>query len=436
MLPVSLLLLDYWPLRRLSREAVMEKVPLALLSAAALMAAPQAALAPRIENAVLACAMNSWRLLVPVGLAVTDPTAAPPLWQTGIAAVAICAATLAVVRAGPSLAMGWLWYVTASLAGNHYIALIGLGLMLASGFGDRTSRPVALAAAAACAAWTVLAWIEVGRWQSSTSVFQHAIEVSSSNALAYERLGAALRDQGHLAESIPNFEAAAKLRAGDAFVHENFAQALAQSGRMEEAIAQLGKAPLAHVTRGDVFLRAERAEKAEAEFGTALAIDKDDLRARFGLGCALAAQSRMADATPLLQDSLQFLTDEVRLKPDQGEANYNLARAYDLLGRKDDAMVELSAAVRLQPDDPAPHLALGVAFHERGRTPDAFDHIATAVRLQPHNPRALFLLAQVLSETGRPKEALSRLVELLKLRPDYPGARDAHDLMHQRVYGN
>lgn len=442
MLPVSLLLLDYWPLGRLSSGAAKEKIPLAVMAAIALIAAPHTALAARMANAVAGCGMGIWRFIVPAGLTVTDPGAMPAPWQIAAAAVLICGITAFVLRAAtPFLVTGWFWYVAGSLTGNTYIGVIGLAIMVGWGLADRVSRPIATAAATACAAWGVMAWIEIGHWQNSVSLFQHGIDVSKNNALAYERLGAALRDQGRLAESIPNFEAAAALRPEDPGIQENFGKALARLGKFGEAAAHLDKAPQAHITRGDTFLRAGSPDRAETEFRAALAIDRDDARAGFGLGCSLAQQNRAQDARPLLQNALPYLGDEVRIKPYEADAHYDLGLAYALLGRTDDAIGEFSTATRLQPDDADSHFQLGLALEQRDRLLDAFGEMAAGVRLRPDHPTMLFQFARLLVRVNRPKEAMAHLHHLLSLAPNYPEARDmfeglqaVHDPMHVIVY--
>jgi hypothetical protein len=134
-MPFLLLLMDYWPCRRMAFKGspvpfsrlVLEKVPLMALSAASvvmtLLAAAEGGalktldhfpLGLRVANALNAYLLYVGKLLWPFDLAVFYPYAAPRPLQTVLAAVLIGAMTLLALRKArqaPWLAVGWLWYL-------------------------------------------------------------------------------------------------------------------------------------------------------------------------------------------------------------------------------------------------------------------------------------------------------------------------------------
>jgi tetratricopeptide (TPR) repeat protein len=466
-LPVTLLLPDLWPLRRFSRGAMLEKVPLGALSVAAMAIAFVAQkqggavaelnavpLFDRIENALLSYAIYIWKLMVPINLAVFYPYFAIPAWQWILAGLAIVGGTFLVIReipVRPYLAMGWFWYVVTLLpviglvqiggqarADRYtYIPMIGISIMLAWGCAelyDRAKPAIRVVSIAACVAWLALAWVNVEYWQNSMTLFQHAIEVTDANYVAYTNLGSALRHAGRVTEAITDFEIAARIRPDDADVQDNFGEALVASGRLAEAMPHLQEAarlrpesPKAHVDLAAALMRGGRVEDAAAEYRAALRLEPGRIDAQYGLGGVLARQGRMQEAIPYLQAALPYLSEQVRIKPDDPDPHYNLGLVYAILERSADAIAEFSATVRLEPDNPESHYNLGVAFASSNRFEDAFGELSTAVRLRPEYVEARVQLANVLFRVGRPAEASSHLKEALRIDPKFPEARAMAD---------
>ena len=172
-LPFLLLVLDAWPLQRLSSRSqvwdrVREKLPLFALiaaSAAVTVVAQQSggavrsleslALGPRVENALVSTVAYVGKVLWPRGLAVyyPHPQGSLPLWKALAAAAGLALVTFLVLRAGrrrPYLAVGWLWFGLglapviglvqvgqAAMADRYtYLPLVGLSVMAAWGARD------------------------------------------------------------------------------------------------------------------------------------------------------------------------------------------------------------------------------------------------------------------------------------------------------------
>src|SRR5205814_2612320 len=113
-LPVILLLLDYWPLKRLSgpsaRRVLVEKIPLVILSIASAVGTLVAQnegiglvrlevlpLSWRITNALVACLVYIWQMIWPANLAVAyHHPGKLPVWQVAGAAALLIAITLGV----------------------------------------------------------------------------------------------------------------------------------------------------------------------------------------------------------------------------------------------------------------------------------------------------------------------------------------------------
>lgn len=257
-LPFLLLLLDYWPLRRLRfagdatetpGSLVLEKLPLLGLCLAVLVLqivpvsgvyGPWVADPPLLERAadgVMAYAATLGRLFWPDGLAIIYPTRVQMgLPRAGAAVTGALLAGLAIVTAlaaaaGPRrgyLLVGWLWFlgmlfpmiglVPSGMRVMHdryaYVPMVGIALAIgfaAEGVVLRWRPPRALVAALALAVLALaggLAWKQAGVWRDSLTLFDHALAVTERNAIVHFYRGNTLAEQGDFAGARTAYETA------------------------------------------------------------------------------------------------------------------------------------------------------------------------------------------------------------------------------------
>ena len=242
-LPFLLLLLDYWPLGRISgspayalrvqqfplKTLLLEKVPLLLLSAAsavitfkvqragaAVRSLVQFPFSLRIQNALIAYTLYLWKMLWPTRLAFYPHSAiSPPAWRWLPAALLLLAITAVVFvfRRKRYLVVGWFWYLgtlvpviglvqlsEASMADRYaYLPLIGIFIMIAFGLADVATlqtAPLAWKVTPAIAALLVLmalTYRQIGYWASDYALWSHANAVAE-NPFAHDAMGSALLD--------------------------------------------------------------------------------------------------------------------------------------------------------------------------------------------------------------------------------------------------
>jgi len=468
-LPFVLLVLDAWPLRRLSRAALREKIPffaLAFVSGLAIFLVQQSsgavkeiarlALGLRVENALVSCALYCLKTIWPTGLAVFYPYPASFEWRmvaaAGLAVAFITVLALRSFRSAPYLAAGWIWFLVtlAPVIGlmqvgaqaradrYMYVPMVGLTIMLAWGAADLAhrwppaTRPIVVAAIAVCLAATAVSAAQIQYWKNSETLFQHTLDVTTDNYLAEHNLGSYLLDTGRLAEAIPHLEAALRIRPESAPARTDLASALAQTpGRLPEAIAQyqiavrfVPDAAIPHNNLASALAQfPERLPEAIVEYRTALRIDPDYAEAHNNLGLALAGiPGRLPEAIAEYQAAL-------RLKPGYAEAHYNLGVALSkTAGRLPEAAAEFESALRLKPDYAEAHNNLGVSLTQLpGRLSEAITHFEAALRIQPDYADAHYNLGVALSQIpGQMPEAIAQLEEALRLQPD-PELRRAVD---------
>ncbi len=394
-LPVTLLLLDYWPLGRLSCRAALptlfkEKIPLFALSAASALVTLAAQVkgasavsleripaAARVSNAVVSLGDYIGKTVWPGSLAVyyPHPGAGHATWKIAAAALLVAGLTVLAVRLArrsPYVATGWFWYLATLLpviglvqVGSQamadrytYVPLIGLFVAVSWGAADlaawwRLRRPfLAIAAGAVLCALAVTASLQLRHWRSDLALFSHAIEATTGNWLAEMNLGVALDKLGRADEAIAHYGRAVAIRPDYAEAHYNLGVDMARKGRIGEAVAQYRRTleiwpdyPYAHNNLGQALERLGKPDEAVAHYRAAVRSLPTFVLARNNLACALGAQGKYEEAMA------QFREAE-RIAPGFVKIHYNMGILAARQGKDDEAVVHFREALRLAPGDP------------------------------------------------------------------------------------
>jgi tetratricopeptide (TPR) repeat protein len=375
-LPVTLVLLDWWPLARRDRGfvgLVLEKIPLLVLSAAASAvtlftqgsagAVPALAsidLGARVANALTNYLLYLGTILWPWPLAVFYPLAPPDPAFAATAAVllvAVSAVALAAARRAPYLLVGWLWFLVTLLpviglvqvGGQQiadrytYLPSIGIFVMAAWGAVDLLAARrgavagLATAGGATVAAAALLSWHQVSYWRDSITLFTRAVAVTERNFLAHNNLGEALVAAGRADEAARHYIEAARIHPGYAPARNNVGLVLARQGRYAEA---------------------------EQEFRAALARTPSSALIESNLA---TTRARLGDYT----DAVAHYERSLALDPTNPVTHASLADSLVLLGRLDEAIRHQQEAVRLSIDPRKARAALARTLRRAGRTADA-----------------------------------------------------------------
>ena len=336
-LPFVLLLLDYWPLRRIRDQRsrvgrqllslLVEKIPLIALSAVssvitflaqrgALGGTEQLPMLARINNALVSYVVYVRQMFWPANLAVfyPHPENRLPPWEISLALAVLIGITIAAVilrKKAPYFIMGWFWYLGMLVPviglvqvgwqghADRYTYLPQIGLYIAGTWAvaDLTAlwpRRRILLGAAALLLIGALSWsssVQTSYWRDSETLFTHALAVTRNNDVAENNLGIVFLQRGQLDEAISRLQAAIDLRPENGPAHNNLAKALLQKGRLAEAMVHYRK-----------FFE----------------IEPENVEARNILGTALIQQGRIREAIEQWQDALA-------IEPENGNAASNLA---------------------------------------------------------------------------------------------------------------
>jgi tetratricopeptide (TPR) repeat protein len=435
-LPFLLLVLDAWPLQRLSSrsqgwERVREKLPLFALIAAgaavtvvaqqsggAVRSLESLALGPRVENALVSTVAYVGKVLWPRGLAVyyPHPQGSLPLWKALAAAAGLALVTFLVLRAGrrrPYLAVGWLWFGLglapviglvqvgqAAMADRYtYLPLVGLSVMAAWGARDLVGarRWVAGLAVVVCAGMAVATAAQVRKWRDSTSLFEHALRVTQNNHVAHINLGLVLTHEGRFEEAEAHLHEAIRIAPRSALAMGLLGDVLVRTDRPLVALRAYEQALRIHPDsarwlggRGSAQLKVGNADAAIESYRQALARNPDSAPLHASLALALARRGDMAGAIASYRTSLS-------LNPDDADAHSQLALSLVEAGEPEGAVSHYDAAVALRPDDVSIHVARGQALQAAGRDGEAIESYEAALALHPRDVSLLNNIAWLLA---------------------------------------
>ena len=338
-LPVVLLLLDWWPLARVSRppgsagidpsrafplrRLIAEKAHLFAISAAASVIAiitygskgelphapglaPFARLAVVLRNISMAVAKS----VFPRGLEFYPllPEAPPGLADAMLPAGLFALAALISLRRAsrsPYLPFGLGWFIVTLLpvAGiiqirDHavvdrymYLPVIGLAVTLVWGVAEIGAsariprRWLAMAGGLAIAALAVAGWTQVGFYRSELDLWRRDLNVNPSNYAAHTRIAALLYGDGDLRGAADHLRQVVRLRPESTVTKIRLANVLADAGNLDEARDLMIKAtrdavePDALVDMGQTYRRLGLENHAVAAFESALERNPADGRA-------------------------------------------------------------------------------------------------------------------------------------------------------------
>jgi protein O-mannosyl-transferase len=295
-LPFLLLLLDYWPLRRMQKEEcrkknaeagasslilhpssfiLLEKLPFLALSAAssvvtflaqkaghALFSVEAIPMGLRVSNALVSYVRYIGKMVWPGHLALLYPY--PGSWPVArvlFAALGLAAASflaLRWMRIRPYFTVGWFWFLGAlvpviglvqvgsqALADRYtYIPLVGLFVSVVWIVAELSNRWPHRSTIVPCFVILVLlvcatvSRLQVAYWQDSITVFERALAVTTDNPVAHQNLGAALSKQGRLEEAKRHLTAAIQLNPHVPETQYELGHVLLRENRTREAIEQ------------------------------------------------------------------------------------------------------------------------------------------------------------------------------------------------------
>jgi tetratricopeptide (TPR) repeat protein len=377
-LPLVLLLLDIWPLRRLSATdcrwktiwpLLREKIPFFLFSALVCLitirsqhhaesSLSNVSLGLRLENVTTAYVSYLLKMIWPLHLAVFYPLPAVFAWYR-VAASALVLAGISFLawqgrQSRPWLLVGWLWFLVTllpvigllqvgaqAMADRYsYFPLIGIFIAISfslsalAAWAPGTKPWITLAAFCLLTACVSLTERQLDYWHDGETLFEQALAVADSD-VAHLNLGEELQTRNQKAAALDEYILAWRINPGSVLCNANIAGILAEQNRPETA--------------------------------------------------AIYYQ-RAVNANNWLPS-----------------ANDNYGRVLVTLKRYDEALKQFAAAEKIDPSLAQPHVLAARVYLTEGRDGDAVKELHAALALEPNNPETLVLIVSVLASSEDPR---------------------------------
>jgi Flp pilus assembly protein TadD len=411
--PLVLLLLDFWPLRRAStfagwRGLLVEKIPFFVLSAATAILTVlmqrrigafvlELPLGARLGNAVVSIARYLGKTLWPFDLIVCYSH--PGFWPvlTVIASVLLLLALCALAgwrrREQPALAAGLGWFLITllpvigilqvglqAMADRYtYIPMLGLELSVLGCLPVLTAprqRFTALFLSAlllAGCAWR--SWDQQAAWHDSVSLFRHAVACDEANDMAQDLLSSALFAEGQIAEAKTHAARAVQLNPCNDQAVVTLASIAEQEGRQDEA------------TR--LFRRALELRPGQPRIECQLALHE-------------LALNNLDRARSLMSSAL-------RTSPDLAPPTLENARNARSRGDPATAWFLCEVLLAVVPEDPGTHAEYGLLLMMRNDLAAALPHLRLATARLPGLAEAQLALAYAAASQKLPGESAAAL---------------------------
>jgi protein O-mannosyl-transferase len=407
--PFLLLLLDFWPLRRLQwpvqwlavKRLLLEKAPLLAMAAVSSVVTIRAqrveamaslttlSIPDRFANAVAAYGSYLGKAFWPANLAVLYPFHAPQPASV-LAALAILVGiswlSLRLIAQRPYLSVGWFWYLgllvpvigilqvgSQSMADRYmYLPIVGLSIAVVWGTADLLeSRRLpwywaASLAGAVLLLLSIAAYRQAEYWKDSRTLFEHTLAVTEGSYVIENNMALIMAEEGKRDEAIDFYRKALAIQPGLAEAQVNLAQELMKSGKPDEAFPHLTEA---------------------------LRVKPNLPLAQMDLVLLLADRGNMEEAN-------RHLDELLRLSPGDAEAQSYSCFVLRRLGRLDEAIIHCNESLRLYPDLLYARFNLGAALAAQGKRAEAIVELTRVLAANPSYAEARTLLEQLRGTSG------------------------------------
>jgi protein O-mannosyl-transferase len=442
-LPFVLLLLDYWPLRRLAiwqqaspREdsnakaqavtdddnrppkqsgirplasLLIEKIPFFVLSAAfcfvaalaqsrgpAMLSLEAVPLGTRLLNAVVVYRLYVQKAAFPTSLVAfyPHPGSGLGMGDVVISAVFLVGVTvLAAVNARrrPYLVVGWLWYL------GTLVPMIGLVQLSGQQMADRyTYLPL-------LGCYLAIAWLAASL---ATQWTVRPVVVAAIASLVLAAYGAAgFVQAGYWHDSIGLFRHEVAVgkenpysltRLGRAYVKEQrFEEAHAPLERAVELCPYLGEAQF---LLGSVLQKKSKFDEAAVHFRATLAIDDDNAAAHLNLGTVLLARRELPEARREFDRVVELDKDNARVQVYLSELCWRLHQY-------DESIAHAKRGLELDSAQKQCNRLIVIALRDQGRLDEAIAELRRLVAADPNDQSSQRELQRLLSQRGEKSKA-------------------------------
>jgi len=426
--PALLLLMDYWPLRRLKWRSVVEKIPffsIGVIFAAITYISQSRTCGVQLPSAygpqripLIVChniIFYLYKIIWPSNLSshyafpkpfgLSDHTV-----LAGVIGSAVLIPLLVIsLRWTRGAFAGWLFFFAAILptmqligfsnviASDKFAYLPSVGILMALAcfagwFLDKTiagkaavGRVLMIAVMLALVSAEAIATRHyLAHWRDTVSLYEYMLTLTPDAPSLHFNLAYGLESSDD-DKAVFHYRRTLELDANDFSAHNNLACLLEKQGKIEEAIQH---------------------------YEQALKLNPSHTYSHNNLGALLRSQGKMDLAMGHFYQAL-------KAKPDFAPAHKNIADTLFMQGRFDEAMFHYREVIRIAPDYAVTYNNLGLIMQIQGRFDEAISYHRKSLQLEPEVAITHKLLGNALAAKGEIEEALSNYQQALRLDPNY-----------------
>ena len=438
-LPVVFIILDMYPLERLSikkifskhKKVLIEKIPFFLLSIISSVltllaqkgAMPSLDILPfgtRAAAAMRALGFYITKMLFPVGLAPLYPhPKETSLFSTDylffiiLAAVILISCIWAIRKKQKFWAAAWTYYlvtlvpvigiiqVGVQAAADRYTYLPGLGPMILVGLGTAlllkkvgsihgtnliARGSVIVTVIAVTGILSVLTISQIKVWRDPLTLWNSQLAIYSSH-IAHNNRGNIYSELQEYQKAMEDFSRAIELESRYASAYNNRGSIYSMFNEYQKAVWDFNRAielepeyasPL--YNRGLVFRKLGQDQKAIADYSRAIELNPEYVSAYVNRG---NSYSRLKE----YQKAIADLSRAIELNPWHASAYYNRGIVYTRSGNYQKAITNLNKAIELNPEYVSAYKNRGMSYLKLGDKSKANKNFQQAARLGDKNSR-------------------------------------------------
>lgn len=434
-LPFALMLLEIWPLNRITFEqrsetlkqiksSFLEKIPFFIFSSiscvitylaqkdsGALMKIDALSFGYRVANTMISYLKYLGKIFWPENLAIQYPH---PISNIDYALLIFSILiiflmiflSIKLIRTRPFLATGWFWFlgtlipviglvqVGSQAMADRYTYIPALGIFfIVSFYGieykSKFTSWFVLVSSSVLVILSVSTWNQLDYWKNSKTLFSHSVECTGRNSVAHNLLGQALALEGDLNEGILHSKLSVELSPAFPEWHNNLGSLYAQNNMYKEAAVH---------------------------FKEAVRLKPSYWYAHTNLGQLLAIEGNTKEAVHYLQKAEMYF--------EKNSYNHSLIGvAWAKAGDINKSIEHFRASLELRPNAPNVLNNLGKALLDKKDSENAKYYLKKALEISPNNPEIINNYGLVLLMENDPEGALIQFSYALKINPDYEKAR-------------
>ena len=481
--PFVLLLLDFYPLRRIgtketgwftpqARAVLKEKAVFLLVALPLILVAPfaqhQAAAtasltgygpAKRLTQSAYGLIFYLWKTVWPFGLIplyeLPDPfnIFEPRFIATSLLAVGGMYYFIRRRMSWPAGAVTWFTYFIivapvlgfvqagAQIAADRYTyiscipwPILAAGGVLAARQDDllrRKSGGFIIKAGVVCGTvllfLSVLTWRQAGVWYDTGSLWNHVVKVAPNNVTARYNMAVRMAQYGNQEEAIKYYLETIKLNPRHVKAHNNLASIYDEQGKLADAETHYREAIKYNPGIAGIYANLARVLIKENKTDEAVAMFKKSLELESDNGVLAELQRLLEKSAGGGAQSMDYYRDFLQKNPNNLDARITYGSMLNQAGRYEQAVAEYGRVLAAAPNNISANNNIANALAKLKRYPEAKTHYLKAIAADPRYVEAYVNLGVVLTWTGDLAGAETYFRKALSIDPKNGTARSMID---------